>query len=85
MSAPVTLYSPDGKRTREIAAIDSPGWIQAGWSKSPVVVAATPAEVASLPEPTPVEIASLPEPTPAAQPQTKYKRNDISRDGVPEN
>lgn len=35
MSAPVTLYSPDGKRTREIAAIDAPGWISAGWLTSP--------------------------------------------------
>ncbi|MEH1790827.1 MAG: hypothetical protein V7L23_35990 [Nostoc sp.] len=58
MSAPVTLYSPDGKRTREIAAIDAPGWIRAGWLKEPpvIVLAATPAPTldpapTSVPEP----------------------------------
>ncbi|MEH1821523.1 MAG: hypothetical protein V7L31_20990 [Nostoc sp.] len=74
MSAPVTLYSPDGGRAREIAAIDAPGWIQAGWSKSPVLATATP-----------VVVALESEPAPEPQPQAKSKRNDVSRDGVPEN
>ncbi|MEH2201165.1 hypothetical protein [Nostoc sp.] len=73
MSAPITLYSPDGNRTREIAAIDAPGWIQLGWSISPVVVADAS-----------VEVALEPEPAPEPQPQTKSKRNDVSRDSVPE-
>ncbi|QKQ75580.1 hypothetical protein [Nostoc sp. TCL240-02] len=76
MSQPITLYSPDGDRTREIAAIDAPGWIQAGWSTSPVVVAAIPAKVALEPE-----VVTVPE-----QSQTKSKRNnDVPRDGVSEN
>ncbi|MHC5779301.1 hypothetical protein [Nostoc sp.] len=42
MSVPVTLYSPDGVRSRQIAAIDAPGWIGKGWLKEP------PNEVESL-------------------------------------
>jgi hypothetical protein len=58
MSVPVTLYSPDGKRSRQIAAIDAPGWIRAGWLKDPPVIllAVTP-----TPEPEPAP-TSVPEP-----------------------
>lgn len=70
MSAPVTLYSPDGKRSREIAAIDAPGWIQAGWSVSPVLIQPAVIEV---------EAPALLLATTRAK-----KNNDVSRDGVPE-
>ncbi|QLE47819.1 hypothetical protein FD724_07215 [Nostoc sp. C057] len=51
MSASITLYSPDGKRTREIAAIDAPGWIQAGWLREPPVI--LPVIPTPVPTPTP--------------------------------
>lgn len=84
MSAPVTLYSPDGKRTREIAAIDAPGWIRAGWLFEPPVlvqsVAAPDSEAEDLHEPVPTILV----PDPVAQSTTKSKRNDVPRDGVSE-
>ncbi|MEH2148622.1 hypothetical protein [Nostoc sp.] len=73
MSAPVTLYSPDGKRTREIAAIDAPGWIQAGWSVTPI-----------LPQIVVDSIAETDAPASVTQATTRAKRNDVPRDSVPE-
>ncbi|MEH1976086.1 MAG: hypothetical protein V7L02_23305 [Nostoc sp.] len=73
MSAPVTLYSPDGKRTREIAAIDASGWIQAGWSVTPVSA-----------QPIVDSITETDIPAPVTQATTKAKKNDISRDSVSE-
>ncbi|MEH2393697.1 MAG: hypothetical protein V7K21_19220 [Nostoc sp.] len=78
MSAPVTLYSPDGKRSREIAAVDAPGWIRNGWSATPVVIPLI------CPEPPLVEtlspVVAVAEPTPK-----QAKRNDIPRNAIPEN
>lgn len=70
MSQPVTLYSPDGKRTREIAAIDAPGWIKAGWSKT-LALMPTPEEPVA-PATEPIQIKAT-------------KRNDVPRNAVPEN
>ncbi|MBN3951925.1 MAG: hypothetical protein HWQ38_37865 [Nostoc sp. NMS7] len=57
MSVPVTLYSPDGKRDRQIAAIDAPGWIGKGWLKEPPII---------LPPVVPT-LASTPVPVPEPQ------------------
>jgi hypothetical protein len=79
MSAPVTLYSPDGKRSREIAAIDAPGWIKSGWSATPVSIQPVIASVAQ----TELQEELIPATPPVPQ-ATKSKRNDVPRDGVPE-
>ncbi|BBD69542.1 hypothetical protein NIES4072_31250 [Nostoc commune NIES-4072] len=75
MSQPVTLYSPDGKRSREIAAIDAPGWIRAGWTEAPVTISPVVSPLVEVLSPA----------TPAVEPTQKAKRNDVSRNAVPEN
>jgi hypothetical protein len=35
---PVILYSPDGIRQKRIASVDAMGWINSGWSLTPVVI-----------------------------------------------
>ena len=35
---PVILYSPDGIRQKRIASVDAAGWINSGWSLTPVVI-----------------------------------------------
>jgi hypothetical protein len=37
-SDPVILYSPDGKRQKRIASVDAMGWINSGWSLTPVAI-----------------------------------------------
>ncbi|MEH1902516.1 MAG: hypothetical protein V7L04_14125 [Nostoc sp.] len=78
MSQPVTLYSPDGVRSREIAAVDAPGWIKAGWSIEPVAIppATPPLE----------EKQELVVPAVYIEPIAKTtKRNDVPRNAIPEN
>ncbi|MEH1828260.1 MAG: hypothetical protein V7L22_23485 [Nostoc sp.] len=67
MSAPVTLYSPDGKRTREIAAIDAPGWIRAGWLSQPPVIPPVALTPVSEPEESPVVLPVTQ--TPVSEPE----------------
>jgi hypothetical protein len=80
MSQPVTLYSPDGRRSREIAAIDAPGWIGAGWSTSPVALLAEATKTTPL---APIEAQEPAAPT--VETVSKAKKNDVPRNAVSEN
>lgn len=44
MLDPIVLYSPDGKTTKSIPAIDAAGWINAGWATSPVLPPKSPSK-----------------------------------------